>query len=213
MQSDIRQQYQDAVDHSHEGYPTIMQTTYTGSVGRPSIQIDPDFLRWAYSLRSTASIARFLGVGRSVVRRALLEHGIALPREQPAVLGGYTNDEMEEYPQIAPDEDQPAEAVVASYTGPLSTISDDEIDNLLIRLRRHFRRAGLTMFQGMLRRLGHHVPRERVRQSLLRVDPVQRVFQRISIRRRTYNVPGPNSLCHHDGQHGEKINLPFSIKG
>jgi hypothetical protein len=28
------------------------------------------------------------------------------------------------------------------------------------------------------------------------------VFQRITIRRRTYHVPGPNSLWHHDGQHG-----------
>ncbi|KAF8186549.1 hypothetical protein K438DRAFT_1032782 [Mycena galopus ATCC 62051] len=45
------------------------------------------------------------------------------------------------------------------------------------------------MFDGMLRRLGHHVPRERIRQSLVRVDPVQRVFQRITIRRRTYYVP------------------------
>lgn len=36
----------------------------------------------------------------------------------------------------------------------------------------------------------------------MRIDPVQHVFQRISIRRRVYSVPGPNSLWHHDGQHG-----------
>ncbi|KAJ7900776.1 hypothetical protein B0H13DRAFT_1560470, partial [Mycena leptocephala] len=46
------------------------------------------------------------------------------------------------------------------------------------------------------------IPERRDRQSLLRIDPVQRVFQRITIRRRTYSVPGPNSLWHHDGQHG-----------
>jgi hypothetical protein len=54
----------------------------------------------------------------------------------------------------------------------------------------------------MLQRLGYRISRERITQSLVRIDPVQRVFQRIRIRRRVYSVPGPNSLWHHDGQHG-----------
>ncbi|KAJ7092053.1 hypothetical protein B0H15DRAFT_777894 [Mycena belliarum] len=170
-----------------------------------SIYIDPDFLRWAYSLRSTASIARFLGVSRSIVRRALLEHGIAAPQEQPTVLAtGYDESDYLTPDQPPNDENAPAPAI-ASYTGPLSCITDDELDGLLLRLRQHYRRAGITMFDGMLRRLGHHVPRARIRESLLRIDPVQRVFQRITIRRRVYSVPGPNSLWHHDGQHGESV--------
>jgi hypothetical protein len=32
---------------------------------------------------------------------------------------------------------------------------------------------------------------------------VRRIFERIRIRRREYRVLGPNSLWHHDGQHGE----------
>ena len=60
---------------------------------------------------------------------------------------------------------------------------------------------------GMLRRLGHVVPYERVRLSLWRVDPVVRVFDRIRIRRRGYSVPGPMALWHHDGQHGELLLL------
>jgi hypothetical protein len=59
------------------------------------------------------------------------------------------------------------------------------------------------MLRGMLQRLGYRISRERITQSLLRIDPVQRVFQRILIRRRVYSVPGPNSLWHHDGQHGK----------
>jgi hypothetical protein len=133
-----------------------------------------------------------------------LEHGIAVSREQPAVLAN-TYDEAD-YPFIQ-DEGQPAAPAISSYTGPLSSIIDDELDSLLFRLRQHYRRAGLSMFDGMLRRLGHHVPRARIRQSLLRIDPVQRVFQRITIRRRTYSVPGPNSLWHHDGQHGQQVSL------
>ncbi|KAJ7456996.1 hypothetical protein FB451DRAFT_1341984 [Mycena latifolia] len=154
---------------------------------RLQIDIDVDFLRWAYSLRSTESIARFLGVGRSLVRRALLEHEIAVPpynnppepsaSHPPAQSAGENNGN--DY-LVDPEQAPAAAPAISSFTGPLSTISDDELDNLLIHLRRHYRRAGITMFDGMLRRLGHH---------------------RITIRRRTYHVPGPNSLWHHDGQH------------
>jgi hypothetical protein len=58
------------------------------------------------------------------------------------------------------------------------------------------------MLDGMLCYLGYHIPRDRIRSSLIRIDPVQRVFQRIRIRRREYKVAGPNALWHHDGQHG-----------
>ncbi|KAJ7621560.1 hypothetical protein DFH06DRAFT_1009844 [Mycena polygramma] len=205
-------QYLGLINESHQGRPAVVETIRTGAPGRPSVEINPDFLRWAYSLRSTASIARFLGLGRSVVRRALIEHGIAIPRQQPATLAALDNNNeptsvpTDEY-LVNPEQATPPAAApsVSSFTGPLSDISDDELDDLLIRLRTHFRRAGITMFDGMLRRLGHHVPRERIRQALIRVDPVQRVFQRITIRRRTYHVPGPNSLWHHDGQHGSSV--------
>ena len=56
--------------------------------------------------------------------------------------------------------------------------------------------------------------RERIRASLLRIDPVQHVFKCICIRHRVYSVPGPNALWHHDGRHGmsgiqiqQRINL------
>jgi hypothetical protein len=58
------------------------------------------------------------------------------------------------------------------------------------------------MLDGMLRHLGHRLPQERIRESLMRIDPIQQVFQRIRIHRRVYSVPGPNALWHHDGQHG-----------
>lgn len=100
---------------------------------------------------------------------------------------------------------------MVSFTGPLSSLSDDELDSIIISLRSHYRRAGITVLDGMLRRLGHRVTRERIRGSLIRIDPVQRVFQRIRIRRRVYSVSGPNSLWHHDGQHGASVvNRKFS---
>jgi hypothetical protein len=81
-------------------------------------------------------------------------------------------------------------------------LTDDALDELILQLCSHFHRAGISMLDGMLRRLGQRLPCERIRASLMRIDPVQRVFQRIRIRRRVYSVPGPNSLWHHDGQHG-----------
>jgi hypothetical protein len=162
------------------------------------------------------------------VRNALIEHGIAQPQPTPFsptddIDDVDDNDAIDDNDDIL-DPDLPIPAAgefppgienlappsqpTTSFTGPVSEISDDDLDMLLLRLRTHYRRAGLSMLNGMLRRLGHRVPTERIRQSLLRIDPVRRIFERIRIRRRDYRVLGPNSLWHHDGQHG---NLLFSL--
>jgi hypothetical protein len=209
MQNDLRQQYDQAMEESHHGRPTIVESVQSGSRGRPSIVIDPGFLQWAYSLQSTSSIARFLGVSWRLVWQQLLEHGIAEPQEQPFMLSVEYSTGTDGGDILDPDGTvdsvlQPIQdTVITSYTGPLSQISDGELDTLLIRLWRHFRRAGVTMLDGMLRQLGYRISREHICQSLMRIDPVQHVFQRIQIRCHVYSVPGPNSLWHHDGQHGE----------
>lgn len=92
---------------------------------------------------------------------------------------------------------------VVSYTGPMSSITDEELDQTIRHLRLMYPRAGISTLSGMLLTLGLRVSRERIRLSLTRVDPVQRLFQRITIERRVYTVPGPMALWHHDGQHGE----------
>ena len=229
MQTDVRIRYQEALDMSHHGRPTIIETIFTGNHGCPHISIDPDFLRWAYSHRTVSGIAYFLGIHRDTVRSALLEHGIVKPQENPfesrpeepvVDVPPLEDDELLDphftLPDTPPSDIQPPGPLttsngtsvgpsvsdVTSYTGPLSGISDADLDDLVIQVRRHFRRAGISMLDGMLRRLGHRIPRERIRASLMRIDPVQRVFQRIKIRRRTYSVAGPMALWHNDGQHG-----------
>jgi hypothetical protein len=221
MQHDVRLQYQQVIDESHQGHPVVTETVQTGCPGRPAIQIDPQFLQWAYSLRSISGIARFLDVSWRIVCQQLLEHGIAQPQQQPFMLSVQYQDNVDEdfldpSGEILPAEagasssgsldatpDGPDAPVITSYTSPQSDISNDDLDALLVRLRRHFLRSGVTMLDGMLQRLGYRVPRERVQQSLIWIDPVQHVFQRIQIRRHVYSVPGPNSLWHHDGQHGK----------
>ena len=220
MQNDVRLQYQQTLDESHHGHPTVVHAVHTGGPGRPSITIDPDFLRWAHSHRSTSAISRFLGVSRTTVRNALIDYGIATLQSSPFVHNGEESDsestpsgvsmELSQegegddilnpaltFPQTFPS-DIP-EPLSATSTGPLT---NSQLDHLISELQRHYTRAGITMLEGMLRRLGYRISREAIRQSLLRIDPVQRVFERIRIRRRTYSVPGPNSLWHHDGQHG-----------
>ncbi|KAJ4463416.1 hypothetical protein C8R41DRAFT_739309, partial [Lentinula lateritia] len=85
----------------------------------------------------------------------------------------------------------------------ISNISDEQLDSLIGHLRIHFHQAGIRMLDGMLRRLNVMVPYERICQSLIHIDPIHRIFDRIRIRHRGYSVPGPNSLWHHDGHHRE----------
>ncbi|KAJ3902282.1 hypothetical protein F5879DRAFT_1044048 [Lentinula edodes] len=190
--------------------------------------INTDFLSWAYAHRSTSGISHFLGVSRATVRRRLLENNIALPGSDPFPSSASSSsntcrqpehleanqvdeilDTQAEAPISLPDELYAHAASIASTSSSatyLSSISDDQLDTLLSQLRVHYCRAGIRMLDGMLRRLGHIVPYERIEHSLLRIDPIHRVFDRIRIRRRGYSVPGPNSLWHHDGHHQGILN-------
>jgi hypothetical protein len=223
----------------------------TGRCGRPAIHINEDFLRWAYRLRTTSAIGRFLGVSRKTVRNALLFYGIAEPQASPFITSGSpsstfsgldnsTGDDHGTLPQatnnLLPSPDSAAlldtedpilnpissfpasfqaagvpQPQITSYTGPLSNITGADLDAIVRMLRHHYSRAGITMLDGFLRALGYHIPRSHIRESLLRIDPVQRVFERIRIRRRVYSVPGPNSLWHHDGQQHGILNFFFFL--
>jgi hypothetical protein len=226
MRTDIRTQYEIGLSASHYGRPSVVGVQRTGRRGRPRLVFDPGFLQWAMTQRTTSRIASFLSVGRTTLRQAMLDYGLAEPGDNPFFPEGFISLDPSETVLVSDDDDilepelplpltLPQEVVnanpVAQYsmsstTATLSTMTDDQLDNLLLQLKTHFRRAGITMLDGMLRQLGHRVPRDRIQASLLRIDPVHRVFNRIQIRRRVYSVPGPNSLWHHDGQHGELNN-------
>ncbi|KAK7435904.1 hypothetical protein VKT23_019435 [Stygiomarasmius scandens] len=217
MKLDVEARYHEVLEATHEGRPEVIRIVPTGGRGRPKTVIDPYFLAWAYSRRTTTGIARFLGVSPRLVRNQLLAYGIASPGSRPRFMDvadnlGYEgfseepDSEPTHDPLLDPDSPLPTslpEGVEEAFRARsyLSNMSDDELDLLLLRLRTHFRRAGVSTLDGLLRRLGYVVPRERIRQSLTRIDPLHRIFQRIQIHRRGYSVPGPNSLWHHDGQH------------
>ncbi len=83
-----------------------------------------------------------------------------------------------------------------------STISDLELDSVMVLEVRNFPRYGSIMMWGHLRSIDIHVSRQRVRDSLMRVSP-QAVSSRRSdtIQRRVYSVPSANYLWHIDGLH------------
>ena len=81
-------------------------------------------------------------------------------------------------------------------------ITDNELDHVVCCFVLSFPSAGQNTLEGHLKAQGYRVQCWRIRESLLRVDPwgVEQRTRRI-LQRRSYNVPGPNSLWHIDGLH------------
>ncbi|KAJ3738990.1 hypothetical protein EV360DRAFT_58083, partial [Lentinula raphanica] len=114
---DLRTIYRLRVEQSHRGHPNAISREHTGSVGRPRIIIDPNFLRWAYGRRTTSGIAYFLNVSRRTVRRSLLEYGIVSPG-----------------PNLIQS---------SSSSTYLSNMSDNDLDTMIQLLRSHYPGAGI----------------------------------------------------------------------
>ena len=76
-----------------------------------------------------------------------------------------------------------------------SNISDDEIDNLVRQVIGVTPSAGLRLVQGAVRQRGLVVQRNRILQSLHRIDPITTSLRNARrIVRREYSVPCPNAL-------------------
>lgn len=106
-----------------------------------------------------------------------------------------------------------ADLGIREQTG-YSIISDEELDQVIRSfVDTHGSHVGFSMVYGHLRSTGLKVQRDRVRAGLKRVDPNNsRLRWATVITRRTYSVPGPNSLWHIDGHHS-LINWGFVIHG
>ena len=62
--------------------------------------------------------------------------------------------------------------------------------------------VGTSMIRGYFRSQGIRIQRDHIRKSLARIDPRNaRIRWAITISRRAYRVPGPNSLGHLDAHH------------
>ena len=171
-------------------------TVHTGEPGRPSIQIPPGMLAAALGLRGPSHLTQIFDCSARTIRRRALEYGLAEPG--PPVYVEYEHD------------DGTIVRFYSSSSGATSNISADELDEITAQIVDIFPNFGRRMIDGHLKHLGHRVPRSRVQASYSRVHgaPASSFGPR-RIQRRVYSVPGPNSLWHHDGQHG-KSNLSFT---
>jgi hypothetical protein len=79
----------------------------------------------------------------------------------------------------------------------------EHLDEIILQIVNTFPNFGRRMINGHLKHLGHRVPRSCVLASYSRVHGAPASsFGPNRIQCRVYSVPGPNSLAHHDGQHG-----------
>lgn len=168
---------------------SVAHRVRSGGRGRPRIEIDEDILAQALELRGPTHLAEIFDCSARSVRRRALEAGLVQPGDP--VYTEYTA------------EDGSVLRIYGSSTGSISTLSDDELDAITVTILEVFPTFGRRLLDGHLRYLGHHVPRERLRESYSRVHgPPSSTFGPRRIERRVYSVAGPNSLWHHDGQHG-----------
>ena len=192
LQADLSQTQNDAENSAHYGTPHPMTKLQTGHVGWPKFIINPEWLTWAAHHQPTTQIAKFLGVSVPTVAKAMIENGIWSPMEAPILRTvSSENPGAVTYTQIR------------SYTAHVSQWTDEELEYEIQLLRQHFPNSGVTMLHGHFRQRGENVPRERIRQALHRIAPGNHPFRHSCLRRQQYQVPGPNYLWHHDGQHGK----------
>ena len=80
---------------------------------------------------------------------------------------------------------------------PSRMLSDRDLHNLLLHMRREFPNLGQTMVWGWLRSLGFKVTMCKVQDAIRNTDPINTAVRwREVTSRRSYSVPGPNSLWH-----------------
>jgi hypothetical protein len=170
-----------------------------GTVGRPAVHIDPDELAMLSIGRTRRTqLALIYDCSARTIRRRLLQYG----QSQPG-------------PPVYIDEEQADGSVVRIYSAgsssDLSQLTDNELDQLMVSIYQQFPTFGRRMIDGYLLLLGERVPRSRIEDSYHRaIGASSRTFGPRRIERRVYSVPGPNSLWHHDGQHG-KLSVPHMV--
>lgn len=188
MVADLSAACHQSVDPPDAQALTVAQQVHTGRPGRPRIEIDRRFLEFALDLRGPTRVGELLDCHPRTVRRRALEHGLVLPAP-PVFATGV-------------DASGTTVRIHTTTTNPVSTLTDTALDEAVAAILATFPNFGRRMIVGHLQAHGHHVPEQRVAEAYVRVRGAPAVFGQRIIVRKKYQVPGPNSLIHHDGQHG-----------
>lgn len=169
----------------------VTQFIRTGRRGRPRLEINPTFLGSALQTRGPQYIGPLLHCSSRTVRRRALESGLVEP--QPPV-----------FSTIEGEHGQPV-VLHTTSTRPVSSMTDDELMEYIVRCRQIFPTVGVRIIRADLVNHGHRVPLKRVSETLRRLEGAPADFGIRPIQRRVYRVAGPNALWHHDGQHGKSF--------
>ena len=89
-----------------------------------------------------------------------------------------------------------------------SSVSDEELDNIILDIKRNFPNTGYKRMNGFLSQRGYTVQQHRVIESMHRVDPEGVLLRGLEMRvinRRHYHVAGPQCLWHIDGIRNHKL--------
>ena len=181
-----------AKDPAHRAIQPLIRFEATG--GRPRKVIDPDFLRESLNMRESSGIGRLIGVSGRTVRRNAIRWGLA-SAAAPVLIT--THDESTGEVTRVHNEHSVGRQ-------PRSSLTESELDRLICNVLQQFPNHGRLMISGQLASFGHYVTMHDIRASVRRVYGMPAQFGRQQIARREYRVAGPDSLWHHDGQHGER---------
>eukprot|EP00794_Sanderia_malayensis_P010335 gene10335-11410_t len=156
---------EDYVLELHQPNPEVEVDIDTGVPGRPRILIEEREIQSLYSIyRSWAKVSEILGISERTLYRR--RNALGLP--------------------------------VSERKGPRKTyteISDRDLANVVREVLDVMPEVGESYVIGACRRRNINVQRERIREAISTVDPVGRALRRsMTILRRTYSVPAPNSL-------------------
>lgn len=93
-------------------------------------------------------------------------------------------------------------AFYLSIRATYASLTDEQLDEIVVGAQQNFPNWGNRQMYGHLISLGIRVPFHRVRESQSRVDPEGSIMRKLrNLRRRCYNVRGPQHLWHIDGNH------------
>jgi hypothetical protein len=166
-----------------------------GKRGRPRVQPNISLLSSGFAVTTTVNLSRLYRCSPRTLRRRAIEYGIQTPRPQPSSL------RPTPFAGLEPTSIDTVSRQISEETA----ITDELLDHTLHQIIQDFPYFGRRMLTAALFRAGIWVSRARLRASFIRINGAPAVFGRSKIERRTYHVPGANSLWHHDGQHGQYV--------
>ncbi|KAG6852689.1 hypothetical protein C0991_009875 [Blastosporella zonata] len=180
---------QQSSDPPQASFPSTSSRVPTGHRGPARVEIDPNILALGLELRGPTHLAAVFNCNPRTIRRRALELGLVNPGAPVYI----------DYEQ----DDGSVVRIYRSSAGASSSLSDQELDEIIAYILEAFPSFGRRMIDGHLKHLGHRVPRSCIQAAYTRVFGLpSNCFGPRKIERRVYSVPGPNSLWHHDGQHG-----------